>query len=69
MVTLSIDQVATLKIYMIIWLDIYAVMLDKGPVIIYDRGGPEENNILRENFSRPTQRMDKKFRGPLGIVW
>ncbi len=41
----------------------------KGPVIIYDRGGaPEENRIFRENFSRPTQRADEKFRGPLDIA-
>ena len=33
-----------------------------------DQGGAEENNILRENFSRPTQCADKKFRGPLAIA-
>ena len=31
-------------------------------------GAPEENNILREIFSRPTRRTDKKFRGPLDIA-
>ncbi len=45
------------------------VKFDKGPVIIYDQGGgPEENYILREKFSRPTQRADKMFRSPLGIA-
>ncbi len=39
----------------------------KGPVIIYDRGG-EENDIFRENFSRPTQHADKIFRGSLDTV-
>ena len=28
----------------------------KGLIIIYDRGGPEENDIFREIFSRPTRR-------------
>ena len=31
-------------------------------------GGPEENRFFRENFSRPTQRADQKFRGPLDIA-
>ncbi len=32
-------------------------------------GGPEENRIFRENFSRPTRhRADEKFRGPLDIA-
>ncbi len=39
----------------------------KVPVIIYD-GGAEENDILQENFLRPTGHVDKTFRGPLDIT-
>ncbi len=38
---------------------IYGPTGTKGPVIIYDRGGAEKNNILQEKFSRPTQCADK----------
>ncbi len=39
----------------------------KGPFIIYDRGGPEQN-ILLENFSGPTQYMDRNFHSPLYVA-
>ncbi len=42
--------------------------MSKGPVIIYDQGAPEENDILQEFFSNPARRADKTFRGPLDIA-
>ncbi len=31
-------------------------------------GAPEEKDILREHFSRPTRRAANTFRGPLDIT-
>ena len=39
----------------------------KGPVIIYDLGGAGSNEILREFFSWPTRRVERKIRQLLDV--